>query len=233
MAFVLSAPLVLLGYDGEGRPDFGLVAPVSTSAAGASVPKQERVERNRFPGFCPCGGRVPESKGRRVREDGKWITRHMPGECISGEEGPARPASQNRWPLSTPPGAEAEEGYFTAQFGQDSDDYVTMRIRRQGAESKFRPGELIATYLSGPDNERSYTGFAHIDSRGRGWIWKKYADNARLREALASVLGDQKAAGEAWARRSKRCWKCALPLTTPESLDALMGRECARKQSGA
>ncbi|WP_428957924.1 DUF6011 domain-containing protein [Streptomyces sp. cg35] len=144
---------------------------------------------------------------------------------------PAHPkgASSTR-PVCTPDGKEPLEGYFTAQFGDSGNDYVTLRFRRQGTNRSFKPGQILVGYLAGPDNQSSYESFASVDSRGRCWIWHAYTGNQRLRQAVASVLGDQRLAGEAWARMSQRCWLCGQPLTTPESLDLLVGPDCKRKK---
>jgi hypothetical protein len=246
MAFQIPAPLKLLGYDADGKPDFGLrrfapapEAHAKTSAAAPSAAATAPVAstsgakyKNKFAAACHlCGTWVEAEKGERFTVDRKWMTRHLPGDCptTSTTATAVAPAAQavNR-PIVAGNG-EPWTGYFTAQFGDDTKDYVTLRIRRQGKDSNFRPGQLIISYLMGRNNQSDYTRFAHVDERGRCWIWKSYAENARLRQAVASVLGDQKAAGEAWARASKCCWRCALPLTTPESLDRLMGEECYAK----
>lgn len=250
MAFQIPAPLTLVGYDADGKPDFGLrkFAPAAVLAAPAptaapvpvvseSASGYEPKYKNKFATLCHlCGARVEAEKGERVQVDGKWQGRHLPGQCEevrpSPQAEPAAPVKQGgNGPVVAPSGREIWTGYFTAQFGDDPQDYVTLRIRRQGKDSTFRPGGLIVSHLMGRDNQHDYTRFAHIDERGRCWIWKSYADNSRLRQAVASVLGDQKAAGEAWARTSECCWRCGLPLTTPESLDRLMGDECFRKIS--
>lgn len=137
-----------------------------------------------------------------------------------------------RGPIRTPDGSEPLTGYFTAQFGDDTGDYVTVRIRRQGPNSDFKPGKLLVAYLYGRNNEGDYTNMADIDASGRCWLWPAYKDNQRFRQAIASVLGDQKAAGEAWARATERCWRCHILLSTPESLERLMGEDCWNKVYG-
>lgn len=122
-------------------------------------------------------------------------------------------------------------GYFSAQFGDDASDYVTLRLRRQKDDDPFKPGRILVGYLMGRNNEGDYLKFADVDEQGRCWIWPKHRSNERLRQAVASVLGDQRAAGEAWARASERCWRCGKRLTTPESLDRLQGEECWNKAS--
>ncbi|MGW9067924.1 DUF6011 domain-containing protein [Streptomyces yangpuensis] len=247
MAFLLSRPLELQGYDETGRPDFGLG---STTPAEASVPPSAAQESryfvptdaemttaaktvavNKFGGPCVyagCKEYVAPGAGQRIKLRGSWFVRHLPNQCPAMKTlEPAVPAT-----ASTPADATGETafaGYFTAQFGDDQDDYVTIRIRRQPEDSGFKPGQLVVGYLRGRSNETDYTKFAHIDGRGQARIWKSYAANTRLQAALSAVMGDQRAAGEAWARQSGRCWKCGRLLTTPESLDRLLGEECASK----
>ncbi|MET7363251.1 DUF6011 domain-containing protein [Streptomyces sp. NPDC005562] len=243
MAFQISGPLKLKGYDDHGKPDFGLTAPATEPAAAPAPARSARKQGaaaktypNKFGAACRlCKTWVPAQQGERLQVDGAWVTQHPQGKCMQAPKAPVEKPettpAKNR-PVCTPDGKEPLTGYFTAQFGADRRDYVTVRIRRQEAStSTFRPGELLVGYLMGSDNESDYTRFANIDDKGRCWIWKSYADNARLREAVASVLGDQKAAGEAWARESECCWRCGRVLTTPESLERLMGDECASKRA--
>lgn len=228
-------------------------APVAAPAAvtsAATAPKAQSAapagaRPNKFPGTCVlCREAVPEQKGLLAKQDGEWRVWHQPGNCSEKKAAPvaapvaaprraAPPAAPARGPVCTPDGKEPSKGYFTAEFAEDGKDtYVTLRLRRQAAGDSFKPGRMLVSYLSGPSNESDYTRFADIDAQGRCWIWPKYRDNARLRRAVAAVLGDQKAAGEAWARESQSCWRCGLALTTPWALDHLMGKDCWEQYTG-
>ncbi|MFD7835618.1 DUF6011 domain-containing protein [Streptomyces sp. NPDC059761] len=248
MAFRLSKPLVLVGYDESGRPDFGLGSSTIRPTTPPQAASKERfvataaelteaaktIGVNKYGGSCfqpDCGAYVAAGEGQRIKLRDSWLVRHVPGKC------PASSAAIAPLPRQVPvekpgdvPSATAVlTGYFTAQFGDDQSDYVTLRIRRQPEDSTFKPGELIISYLRGRNNEDDYTKFANVDSQGRPRVWKSYVENSRLNAALAAVLGDQRGAGETWARASKRCWRCGRLLTTPESLDRLLGEECAHK----
>ncbi|MGW7100413.1 DUF6011 domain-containing protein [Streptomyces sp. NPDC054883] len=178
------------------------------------------------PGECPFPSTTSTAANQAPSAQAAPVTRET-DESATGYFTKQVPATATV-PAARKPG-EPLTGYFTAQFGDDQGDYVTIRILRQPDDSRFKPGSLVASYLRGRDNETDYTKFAHLDEQGQPRIWKLYAANARLRAALAAVLGDQRGAGEAWARQSKRCWRCGRLLTTPDSLERLMGEECDAK----
>lgn len=87
--------------------------------------------------------------------------------------------------------------------------------------------EQVACYLSGPDNESSYTQFAFVDGRKRG-VWNRYKSSARIVEALDVLLnGDADDAGRRYAMQSGNCYICNRTLTTPESIERGIGPICA------
>jgi len=88
------------------------------------------------------------------------------------------------------------------------------------------PGRQIVAYLSGSDNESSYTSFAHIDAEGHVRVWKKHSSNASLAEAVKVLVGDPQAAAMAYALQSGNCYVCGRTLTTPESLTRGCGSIC-------
>lgn len=117
------------------------------------------------------------------------------------------------------------EGVFTVEFEDGS--YKTLRVRRQKSNDSFMPGTLILGFLSGSNNESDYTNFGHVTAQGSIKLWKRFAGRKDLLEAVQVLDGDQVACAKAYARRSRRCSFCRLPLTTPESLDAGWGEKCA------
>lgn len=243
MAFQISAPLRLKGYREDGTPDFGVSAPVRAyerrHASSAPVPSPDGrhasrpSKPNKFPGPCArCGNTVPAEQGQLVRHGDGWGAQHLDGTCSvssdpSGKSTVPEARGKHR-PVCVPGGGIPMTGYFTVEYGADQ-QHATLRFRRQPESASFRPGQVLVAYLSGSDNETSYTSVAHVDEQGRCWMWKRFQDNDWVRQAIAAVLGDQKTAGEAWARESEKCWRCGRRLTTPESLDQLIGPECAQR----
>ena len=132
------------------------------------------------------------------------------------------------------------DGTFTVIFTDDS--YVTVKIKtdkdelRPDGSKNFFHNKKIISYLSGPDNEKNFTGFAHLDEDGGLHVWKnyQYLDGMAKYEAALMILSDtgiigQAQAGMAYALRSSRCWRCNKKLTVPTSLHQGMGPDCAKK----
>jgi hypothetical protein len=112
------------------------------------------------------------------------------------------------------------EGYFTVVFAED--DRITLRVRRQRSNAKFRPGDLLVSYLNGSNNEDDYVKFAGVEETKQGTslkVWRRFADNERLSEALKVLAGDPQAAAKAFAVESDHCSKCGLLLTVPQGPD--------------
>lgn len=116
------------------------------------------------------------------------------------------------------------DGFYTVVFGDD--DYVTIRLRTQDQNASFAPGTQIASYLSGPDNESDYRGFAFVKP-DRFHVWKRFKGNSRLHRALEILLSDSEVAGQEYAMRSSRCRRCNRTLTVPASLHRGFGPVCA------
>ena len=120
------------------------------------------------------------------------------------------------------------EGTYTVIFEDAS--YRTLRIERQSESAKFMPGRLVVSYLSGSDNESSYTGFANVGPDDKTIkVWRKHEANTSLIEAARVLAGDPKAAAMAYAKESGRCYKCDRTLTTPESIEAGIGPVCSER----
>lgn len=115
-------------------------------------------------------------------------------------------------------------------------DYATIRIKTVGEESALA-GKRIVSFLSGSDNENSYTGFGFYDGRElRVWGTARAKFSAavieRYVEAFKAVAGDPSAAGFLYAQQSGNCYVCNRTLTTPESLAAGIGPICAQGGEG-
>lgn len=110
-------------------------------------------------------------------------------------------------------------------------EYRTIRL--VGAEKMGKPeGVQIAQYLSGPDNEASYTGFAFVTGKQVG-IWAKFKGDSVLATALRTLLTLDKEAqidrGNAYAVASGNCFVCGRKLTVPASIHRGMGPKCAER----
>lgn len=132
------------------------------------------------------------------------------------------------------------DGTYTVVFSTDT-DYVTIRLEtgrhevNEDGSINFFFGKQVVSFLSGPDNENNFTGFAHLDEHGGIHVWKRFKESngiARYVNALALLqkqgAGYQEEAGMAYALRSGRCRKCTRVLTVPASLHRGLGPICAR-----
>ena len=203
--------------DDQAKPNF------QRNSAPAAPASSGPVRKNKFGAKCVnCGVFVPENTGRLTNDNGKWVVSHIPPCPTAGE-----PAAQ------APQAPAAESVAFSVPDGRYTiiweDGYKTIRVSHQGEFDEFMPGRAILSFLSGSDNDRDYTSFAHVDERGQVRVWKRHQGNERLREAVKVLLGDPKAASQAYARESGCCGICNRSLTTPESIAAGIGPECAKK----
>ncbi len=110
-------------------------------------------------------------------------------------------------------------------------DRVTLRFRDAAWAKDLPTGSQVVEFLSGPDNESSYTGFAFV-VKGKARVWKRYKTNASAPvTALAFMLTatDQQVqeAGYAYALESSRCYRCNRTLTVPASIHRGLGPVCA------
>lgn len=114
-----------------------------------------------------------------------------------------------------------QPGIYT--LGEDDNDHRTYRVRVQSLTDDFAPGKTILEYLSGPNNDRDYKGFAFV-IKGRPVIWKKHRDSALKVADAQTLCADPEA-----ALRSVNCIRCDATLSVPSSIHNLMGKTCARK----
>jgi hypothetical protein len=127
------------------------------------------------------------------------------------------------------------EGIYTIGSDANGSDHITIRIVPHWEESEAEKGKQVAKYLSGSDNETSYTGFAFIDGT-RIIVWKRYRDDARIVNALKALMAgsedERRAMGFAYAQKANRCWKCGKTLTVPASQMNGLGPICYEKVYG-
>jgi hypothetical protein len=189
--------------------------------------KPERV--NAYGARCvKCTVWVEPGAGRLTNRAGQWEVSHIPPcperqpvvETVTVTEVPEATK------VSETPAFSVPDGRYTVIF---ADDYKTIRVSHQDADSTFMPGRTILGYLSVTDNDRDYTSFAHVDESGSVRIWKKHQGVASLSESVKVLLGDPKAASKAYAAESGCCGICGRTLTTPESIERGIGPTCAEK----
>lgn len=127
-----------------------------------------------------------------------------------------------------------KDGYYTILLkdGDNDDGYVTIRVKSITDGSKFN-GKRIVSFLSGPDNENDYTGFAFLYKEQSIVIWSRFRNNERLGRAIHGLVLNHLGAGETYALKSGRCCICGRTLTVPASLYRGMGPVCAGRASGS
>jgi hypothetical protein len=132
----------------------------------------------------------------------------------------------------TPTHIDVQDGIFTVVL--DSGAYRTIRLCHgddDASEVQF------VSFLSGSDNESSYTCCGFIKQNVYRWT-RKYADQHSAATPLSQCVRFLITAtperrhefGVAYAKASGRCYVCNRTLTTPESIEAGIGPVCAGRQ---
>ena len=129
------------------------------------------------------------------------------------------------------------DGIYTVVNSSDgyvADSRCTLRFRGCTNWATDLPdGSQVVEFLSGPDNESNYTGFAFV-VKGKARVWKRYKTNTSAPvTALAYMLSANdeqvKEAGWTYALESSRCYRCNRTLTVPASIHRGLGPVCAGK----
>lgn len=107
-------------------------------------------------------------------------------------------------------------GTYTITFMDGT--YRVLKIEKQGLDEEFKPGTVLLSYQSGPNNDHDYRGFGEVTPEGKIKIWFKHRNNAEVLRALR-VLVDQPNEGDAGLEiiHSGKCAACNRTLTAPES----------------
>jgi hypothetical protein len=131
--------------------------------------------------------------------------------------------------------AKISNGTFTVQ-NRLTGEHRTFRIRTQKEDASFAPGKRVVALLTGNDNETAYTGFGFVTEDGIAvWSSKRsaggYTAYAALLWSLAVDSCFSQYAEKYSLTASKKCIRCNRKLTTPESLAAGIGPECAGRES--
>ncbi len=96
-------------------------------------------------------------------------------------------------------------------------------MKVQADDADFLPGRTLVEVLNGPDNTYNYdTLGSFVDGKLR--LFKKHAQGGSWFEALQIFLANPEAVLEA-----KNCIICNRVLTTPESIAAGIGPDCAKR----
>lgn len=112
----------------------------------------------------------------------------------------------------------------------------TFRIKTQRDSSKFAPGERIVALLTGPDNTSSYTSFGFLRDDGTIKLFRKrdtdvFQNYAKMLRQFMLLGDDSQIARMGYKCLVSRCCRrCNKKLTTPESIEAGIGPECATKE---
>lgn len=127
-------------------------------------------------------------------------------------------------------------GIYTVVFEDGA--HMTLRVRPATWATSMPQGTHEVAYLYGPENDHDYTGFAFVFPDGGSTIWKKFRDpdfflpGEALQVLLSGGLDAVRDAGEAYALRSGRCWRCDHRLTVPASIHRGLGPVCAKVVAG-
>jgi hypothetical protein len=132
------------------------------------------------------------------------------------------------------PAAEESEGPIedaTYTVVKNESEWYTIRIKTAGPDSKLA-GKRIASFLSGPDNETAFTGFAFVTDEDTAAVWGRCRTEAPWIDSLNIILGYPTLGDDfrtAYAQKSGRCARCGRKLTVPASLNRGLGPECAKQ----
>lgn len=124
-----------------------------------------------------------------------------------------------------------KDGTYTIVLNEVG-DYRTLRVVDAQGKMNRVTGTQVVSYLSGADNETSYTGFAFLEGNTI-IVWSKFKADTMLVKALQTLVNadseQQIDYGAAYAMESGKCWHCGRKLTVPASLHRGVGPVCAEK----
>ena len=196
----------------------------SAPAAAPSAPVAPQFNRqgrapkaNIHPGKCSnCSRWIEAGEGfLGPKVDGKWTIHH--GECPNAPYVPSDvvvPSANNR-------DADPVPVIYTVELPAG---HNTFRIKVQADDDNFLPGRTLVELLNGPDNTYNYeTLGSFVDGKLR--LFKKHQRGGEWFEALQIFLSNPERVLVA-----KNCIICNRVLSTPESIAAGIGPDCAARQ---
>jgi hypothetical protein len=170
-----------------------------------------------------CAGPMHYPSDRPVESAGRASVEVSAVQArLSALTGPSEfiPAVTPQPPFVSAPEPVILDGIYTIE---SAEGHRTLRLRTQEADAEFAPGQQVIEFLSGPDNERDYTGFGFIKG-GQLKRWKRFATNAALLRDAETLLADPSG-----ALKVAHCARCHRKLTVPSSINAMVGPECSKK----
>ena len=122
-------------------------------------------------------------------------------------------------------------GIYTV-YNDTEGEHVTLRVTDHWIPEELAKGKQVAKYLSGSDNDNSYTGFATIIGSSFK-VWSRFNGDSNIVNAMKALMSstaeERGEYGYNYAKESGRCCKCGRTLTVPASINRGMGPECAKK----
>ena len=131
-------------------------------------------------------------------------------------------------------------GTFTVR-NPKTGDYRTFLIKKaQPQDHKFQPGKRLVGLLTGSDNYHDFKLFGYVDEESeRIIVFHKHRGMmgepshfewfARMLNVLVAQSETDSRFTDYSVQESRTCMRCGLKLTTPESIEAGLGAECAEK----
>lgn len=181
---------------------------------------------NSYAGSCvTCGERVEAGAGvLGEKVDGKWTVAHAEGQCPEVQQAlPIEEPAVEAGPRRTAP--EMQPGIYTIQTAAG---HRTFRVYLHREDSDFAPGSTTLEFLSGPDNEKDYTGFAFVKG-GRFIPWKRFREGGSNYSAALLADAEQFMADPSAAEAALHCMRCRSLLSVPLSIQRGMGPTCYSK----
>jgi len=120
----------------------------------------------------------------------------------------------------------APDGKYTILYAQG--EYRTLQVKTP------KNGNLAGTHILSIPNGPKFKGIAFVKTTGV-FFWRSFmaasdeTRRLRIERAYQIIASDPAKAGRAYSEKSKRCFRCDRELTTPASLAAGIGPECAGK----
>lgn len=183
-------------------------------------------ERIASPEVTPIRHRLNQAR------EGGYLTEVIFTECFNALKAIPRdqaPASIDEPAVTSYTDHEVWPGTYTIETAEG---HRTFRVWLQPEDESFAPGEMLLQYLSGPDNDHDYTGFAFLKPGAKIVVWKKFRPGG---ERYASTLlrdAEVFLADPAAALVSRHCARCNEKLSVPVSIERGYGPTCWTKVHG-
>lgn len=144
-------------------------------------------------------------------------------EARAAERGASKPVQETvQDTVFVPP---VPIGIFTVQRADGT--WRTFKTVLQDKDASFAPNEVIISHLVGQDNDSDYQSFGFVKGtpeNPRIIPWKKFRDSESLLQDAESLIRNPES-----ALKSRNCMACNRTITTPSSISANLGPECAKK----